>query len=258
MEITIGVLIPFICTTLGSAAVFLFRDKVNDKILSAFLAFAAGIMVSASIFSLILPAMDSAEELGMIPWIPVCISFMLGGLFLLLVDRVVPHLHPQSNTTEGLPSKLKRTTMLVFAVTLHNVPEGMAVGLMFGLALQTKDPAAISAAFALAIGIGIQNIPEGAAVALPMKKEGLSNPKAFIYGTLSGLVEPIAAVIAIFFVSIVDGMMPWLLAFSAGAMIYVVVEELIPEAHMDEHSHIATMVFMVGFTIMMVLDIALG
>lgn len=258
MEITVGVLIPFVCTTLGSAAVFLFREKVNDKILSAFLAFAAGIMVSASIFSLILPAMDSAEELGMIPWIPVCISFMLGGLFLLLVDRVVPHLHPQSNTTEGIPTKLKRTTMLVFAVTLHNVPEGMAVGLMFGLALQTKDAAAISAAFALAIGIGIQNIPEGAAVALPMKKEGLSNPKAFVYGTLSGLVEPIAAVIAIFFVSIVDGMMPWLLAFSAGAMIYVVVEELIPEAHMDEHSHIATIVFMIGFTIMMVLDIALG
>lgn len=258
METMIGVLIPFFCTTLGAAAVFLFREKVNDKIISAFLAFAAGIMVSASIFSLILPALDAAEEQGMISWIPVCVSFMFGGLFLLLVDRIVPHFHPQSNTTEGLPSSLKKTTMLVFAVTLHNIPEGMAVGLMFGLALQTKDAAAISAAFALAIGIGIQNIPEGAAVSLPMKKEGLSNPRAFLYGTLSGLVEPIAAVIAILFVSIVDGLMPWLLAFSAGAMIYVVVEELIPEAHMDEHSHVATMVFMVGFALMMVLDIALG
>lgn len=258
MEITIGILIPFLCTTIGAAAVFLFRDKVNDKIISAFLAFAAGIMVAASIFSLLLPAMDSAEALGMIPWIPVCISFMLGGLFLLLVDRVVPHFHPQSNTTEGLPSRLKKTTMLVFAVTLHNIPEGMAVGLLFGVALQTNDAAALSAAFALAIGIGIQNIPEGAAVSLPMKKEGLSNKKAFTYGALSGFVEPVAAAIAIFFVSIVDGMMPWLLAFSAGAMIYVVVEELIPEAHMDEHSHVATMVFMLGFTLMMVLDIALG
>lgn len=258
METALGILIPFFCTTLGAAAVFLFRDKVNDKLISAFLALAAGIMVSASIFSLILPALEGAEKQGMIPWIPVCISFLLGGLFLLLVDRLVPHFHPQTNTTEGLPAHLKKTTMLVFAVTLHNIPEGMAVGLMFGLALQTKEPAALSAAFALAIGIGIQNIPEGAAVALPMKKEGLSNPKAFVYGTLSGLVEPIAALVAILFVSIVDGVMPWLLAFSAGAMIYVVVEELIPEAHMDEHSHVATMVFMVGFTIMMILDIALG
>lgn len=258
METTIGILIPFFCTTLGAAAVFLFRDKVNDKLISAFLALAAGIMVSASIFSLILPALEGAKEQGMIPWIPVCVSFLFGGLFLLLVDRILPHFHPQTNTTEGLPSHLKKTTMLVFAVTLHNIPEGMAVGLMFGLALQTKDPAAVSAAFALAIGIGIQNIPEGAAVALPMKKEGLSNPKAFVYGTLSGLVEPIAALIAILFVSVVDGIMPWLLAFSAGAMIYVVVEELIPEAHMDEHSHISSMVFMVGFTVMMILDIALG
>lgn len=258
MEITVGVLIPFFATTLGAAAVFLFKEKVNDKIISAFLAFAAGIMVSASIFSLILPAMDAAKEQGMIPWIPVSVSFILGGIFLLLVDRILPHLHPQSNTTEGLPSHLKRTTMLILAVTLHNVPEGMAVGLMFGLALQSQEAAILSAAFALAIGIGLQNIPEGAAVSLPMKKEGLSNGKAFIYGTLSGLVEPIAAFVAILFVSVVDGLMPWLLAFSAGAMIYVVVEELIPEAHMDEHSHVATMVFMFGFTLMMVLDIALG
>lgn len=258
MNIVIGLLIPFAATTLGAAAVFLFKEKINDKIIASFLAFAAGIMVAASIFSLILPALDAAEAQGMNPLIPVCISFILGGLFLLAVDRVVPHLHPQTNTTEGIPTKLKRTTMLVLAVTLHNVPEGMAVGLMFGLALQTGEAVALSAAFALAIGIGLQNIPEGAAVSLPMKKEGLSNKKAFTYGTLSGLVEPIAGVIAIFFVSIVDGMMPWLLAFSAGAMIYVVVEELIPEAHMDEHSHVSTMIFMFGFTLMMVLDIALG
>lgn len=258
MQIVIGVLIPFFATTIGAAAVFLFKEKVNDKIIASFLAFAAGIMVSASIFSLILPALDAAETQGLNPLLPVSISFILGGLFLLLVDRIVPHFHPQTNTTEGVPTKLKRTTMLVFAVTLHNVPEGMAVGLMFGLALQSGEAAVLSAAFALAIGIGLQNIPEGAAVSLPMKKEGLSNTKAFVYGMLSGLVEPISALIAIYFVSVVDGLMPWLLAFSAGAMIYVVVEELIPEAHMDEHSHLTTMVFMIGFTLMMVLDIALG
>lgn len=258
MNVFYGVMIPFACTTLGSAAVFLFREKVNDKAIRMFLAMAAGIMVAASFFSLLMPALEGAEKLGMIPWVPVCISFMLGGLFLLAVDKIVPHFHPQTNTTEGVKSHLKKTTMMVFAVTLHNIPEGMAVGLMFGLALQTNDTAVLSSAVALAIGIGIQNIPEGAAVSLPMKKEGVSNMKAFIYGTLSGLVEPIAAGIAILFVSVVHGVMPWMLAFAAGAMIYVVVEELIPEAHVEEHANMESMIFMIGFTIMMLLDVALG
>lgn len=258
MNIVLGILIPFFCTTLGSAAVFLFKEKVNDRIIRMFLAMAAGIMVAASFFSLLLPALEGAEELGMTPWIPVCISFMLGGLFLLGIDKLVPHFHPQSNVVEGMPSHLKRTTMMVFAVTLHNIPEGLAVGLMYGLALQTNDAAVLSSAIALAIGIGIQNIPEGAAVSLPMKKEGVSNVRAFIYGTLSGLVEPIAAAIAIIFVSYVHGLMPWLLSFAAGAMIYVVVEELIPEAQVDKHSNVESVIFMIGFTIMMLLDVALG
>lgn len=258
MEICIGILIPFACTTIGAAAVFLFREKVSETMICCFLALAGGIMVAASFFSLIVPALEAAEKHGYIPWIPVCISFMLGGLFLLSVDKVVPHFHPQSNVTEGLHSRLKKTTMLIFAVTLHNIPEGMAVGLMYGMALLSQDPAIMASALALAIGIGIQNIPEGAAVALPLKKEGTSNARSFFYGMLSGAVEPVFALLALLCVSFVDPLMPWLLAFAAGAMVYVVVEELIPEAHMEEHANLASMVFMLGFTIMMLLDVALG
>lgn len=258
MKIVVGILIPFLCTTLGSAVVFFVKEKVNDKMIRIFLAFAAGIMVAASIFSLILPALEDAEALGMIPWIPVCISFLLGGVFLLAVDKIVPHFHPQQNVQEGLPMHLKKTTMMVLAVTLHNIPEGMAVGLMFGMAMESGSIALLSSAFALSIGMGIQNIPEGAAVSLPMKKEGISNFKAFLYGFFSGIVEPIAAMIAIYFVSIIDGFMPWLLAFAAGSMMYVVVEELIPESHVNEHSNLESMIFMAGFTLMMLLDVALG
>lgn len=258
MKIIVGILIPFLCTTLGSAFVFLVKEKVNDKMIRIFLAFAAGIMVAASIFSLILPALENAEELGMVPWFVVCISFILGGVFLLLIDKIVPHFHPQQNVQEGLPMHLKKTTMMVLAVTLHNIPEGMAVGLMFGMALESGNMALLSSAFALSIGIGIQNIPEGAAVSLPMKKEGISNVKAFSYGMFSGLVEPISAVIAMYFASVVDGLMPWLLAFAAGSMMYVVVEELIPESHVNEHSNLESMIFMIGFTLMMLLDITLG
>lgn len=258
MEIFLGIMIPFICTTLGSAIVFLVKEEVNDRMIRMFLALAAGIMSAASMFSLLLPALEKAEELDMIPWIPVCIGFMLGGLFLLGIDRLVPHLHVQSGVQEGLPARLKRTTMMLLAVTLHNIPEGMAVGLLYGMALKTNNMLILSSAIALSIGIGIQNIPEGAAVSLPMKKEGITNSKAFMYGTLSGIVEPISAVIAVFFVSSIQGIMPWLLSFAAGSMIYVVVEELIPEAHVGEHNNLISIVFMIGFTIMMLLDVALG
>lgn len=258
MKIAIGILIPFVCTTLGSAVVFFVKEKVNDRMVRFFLAFAAGIMVAASIFSLLLPALEAAEALQLVPWVVVCISFLMGGLFLLVIDKVVPHFHPQQNVTEGVKVQLKKTTMMFLAMTLHNIPEGMAIGLMFGMAYENSNVALLSTAFALSIGMGIQNIPEGAAVSLPMKKEGISNTKAFLYGLFSGLVEPISALIAMYFVYVVDGLMPWLLAFAAGSMMYVVVEELIPESHVNEHSNRESMIFMVGFTLMMLLDIALG
>ena len=255
MNTFIGIMIPFAGTTLGALCVFLFKEKVNDKILASFLALAAGIMVSASFFSLILPALQSGGDNAIVP---VTIGFMCGGIFLYILDRILPHLHPNTNTVEGIPAHLKKSTMLVLAVTLHNIPEGMAVGLLYGVALQSGDAVSFSAALALSVGIALQNIPEGAAISLPLKKTGMSNWKAFIYGMLSGIVEPIGAAIAIFAVSLVDGMMPWLLSFAAGAMMYVVVEELIPEAHMDEHSHSITFIFMIGFAMMMVLDVVLG
>lgn len=255
MQVFIGIMIPFIGTTIGALSVFFFKEKVNDKILASFLALAAGIMVSASFFSLILPALESGGEH---PIIAVSIGFMGGGVFLFILDRILPHMHPNTNTVEGLAVDLKKSTMLVLAVTLHNIPEGMAVGLLYGVALENGDAVSFSAALALSIGIALQNVPEGAAISLPLKKTGMSNVKAFIYGMLSGAVEPIGALIAIFFVSLVGGMMPWLLSFAAGAMMYVVVEELIPEAHMDEHSHLITFIFMIGFTLMMILDVVLG
>lgn len=255
MTIFIGIMIPFIGTLLGSLFVFFFKEKVSDRILSSFLALAAGIMVSASFFSLLLPALESGGDHTIIP---VTIGFMGGGIFLFALDKLLPHLHPNTNTVEGLPIHLKKSTMLVLAVTLHNIPEGMAVGLLYGIAVETGTAASLSAALALSIGIALQNIPEGAAISLPLKKTGISNRKSFVYGMLSGIVEPIGALVAIYFVSIVDGMMPWLLSFAAGAMMYVVVEELIPEAHMEEHSHPTAFIFMLGFAIMMVLDVVLG
>lgn len=194
----------------------------------------------------------------MIGWIPAAGGFVLGGLFLMLLDRLLPHLHPGSDSPEGMPSSLRRTTMLVFAVTLHNIPEGMAVGLSFALAAQGGAANTFAAAVALAIGIGLQNFPEGAAISLPLKKEGLSNTRSFIYGALSGIVEPIGGILTVLIAGSVSPVMPWLLAFAAGAMIYVVVEELIPEAHLGEHSHVGTIGVMFGFLVMMILDVALG
>lgn len=248
----------FLCTAAGAAMVFLFRGEVKATFQRVFLGFAAGVMIAASIWSLLMPAIEMAEEAGGIGWVPAAGGFVLGGLFLLVLDRLLPHLHPGSDKPEGVSSSLKRTTMLVFAVTLHNIPEGMAVGLAFALSVQTGSPVTMAGAMALALGMGLQNFPEGAAISLPLKKEGLSNTKSFVYGALSGIVEPIGGVLAVLIAGSITPLMPWFLAFAAGAMIYVVVEELIPEAHLGEHSHAGTAGVMLGFLVMMILDVALG
>lgn len=248
----------FLSTALGAAVVFFFRGEVSISIQRVFLGFAAGVMIAASVWSLLIPAIEMAEEQGSIGWIPAAGGFVLGAAFLLLLDRLLPHLHPGSSQPEGLSSSLKRTTMLVFAVTLHNIPEGMAVGLTFALAAQKGGSITIASAIALALGIGLQNFPEGTAISLPLKKEGLSNTRSFVYGALSGIVEPIAGVLAVLMMGSIMHIMPWLLAFAAGAMIYVVVEELIPEANLGEHSHSGTIGVLAGFLIMMILDVALG
>jgi ZIP family zinc transporter len=253
-----GILFIFLMTTLGAALVFFFRKQISGNINRIFLGFAAGVMIAASIWSLLMPAINGAEEQGMPGYLPAGIGFLAGGLFLLLVDRLLPHIHPQTNVQEGVKSRFKRTTMLVLAVTLHNIPEGLAVGLSFGLAIQSQDLTLLPAALGLAIGIGLQNFPEGAAISLPLKNENMSNGKAFLMGAFSGFVEPVAAVIGILLASWLPVVMPWFLAFAAGAMIYVVAEELIPEAKLDSTSHVGTIAVMVGFVIMMVLDVALG
>lgn len=245
MNYAIGIMIPFICTSIGAAFVFFFEEKMNEKWICGFLAFSSGIMVSASFFSLLLPAMDSAKE-SPLPWISICLSFFMGALFLIFADKIAP----QRKTR-------KTTSMMILAVTLHNIPEGMAVGLMFGLAIESNDVVMFSNAMAFSIGIAIQNIPEGAAVALPLKKDGYTNKKAFTYGMLSGIVEPIFALIAVFSIHYIDGLMPWFLSFAAGAMIYVVVKELIPESQMGYHPHLASFIFTIGFVLMMLLDLAL-
>lgn len=250
----------FLMTTLGSAMVFFFRKKVDMKIQRIFLGFAAGVMIAASVWSLLIPAIDEAEAAGKIGWIPAAGGFILGIIFLLLMDQLLPHLHLGEKEPEGLNSSWKRTTLLVMAVTLHNIPEGMAVGLSFALAAQHMEmgSAGFTAAFALALGIGIQNFPEGAAISLPLRQEGTPAGKAFIYGSLSGIVEPIFGILVVLAAGSIQPLMPWLLSFAAGAMMYVVVEELIPEAHLGEHSNIGTLGVMAGFLIMMILDVALG
>lgn len=257
-NIAIGLLIPFIGTTIGSAMVFFMRNKINRKVERLLLGFAAGVMIAASIWSLIIPSMDMAEQQGKTTWVPAAIGFSLGILFLLLLDHIIPHLHLKKNKPEGIKAKLKNSTMMVLAVTLHNIPEGMAAGVVFAGAMAQNSGITLAGALALAIGIAIQNFPEGAIISMPLKAEGISKPKAFIYGMLSGIVEPIAAIITILFTSTVTPILPYILAFAAGAMIYVVVEELIPEAQEGEHSDIGTIGFAIGFVLMMVLDIALG
>ncbi|MCQ4864651.1 ZIP family metal transporter [Pseudoflavonifractor phocaeensis] len=249
----------FLMTTLGAAVVFFFRRQATAMAQRIFLGFAAGVMTAAAVWSLLIPAIEEAEAAGMVGWIPAAGGFIVGVGLMIALDGLLPHLHPGAREPEGAKSKLKRTSLLVFAVTLHNIPEGMAVGLSFALAAQHgEDPALYAAAMALAIGIGIQNFPEGAAVALPLRQEGASRGRAFLYGSLSGLVEPVFGILTVLIAGTIQPLMPWLLSFAAGAMIYVVVEELIPEAHLGDHSNIGTLGVMGGFLVMMVLDVALG
>lgn len=249
----------FLMTTLGASLVFLFRKKVSGTMQRIFLGFAAGVMIAASMFSLLLPAMEEAEEMGIPGWIPSAGGFLLGIGFMLLLDVLMPHLHLGAKQPEGLHSSLRRTTLLVSAVTLHNIPEGMAVGLTFALAAQhSGDLSDLSGAAALALGIGIQNFPEGTAISLPLRQEGMSRVKSFFWGSMSGVVEPIFGILVVLLAGWIQPAMPWLLSFAAGAMLYVVVEELIPEAHLGEHSNTGTLAVMGGFLLMMVLDVALG
>ena len=249
----------FLMTSLGAAVVFFFKKQATAKAQRIFLGFAAGVMIAASVWSLLIPAIEEAEAAGMIGWIPAAGGFIVGVAFLMGLDGLLPHLHPGSKQPEGVKSHMKRTSLLVFAVTLHNIPEGMAVGLSFALAAQHgNDPALYAAAMALAIGIGIQNFPEGAAIALPLRQEGMSRTKAFLCGAASGVVEPIFGILTVLIAGTIAPLMPWLLSFAAGAMIYVVVEELIPEAHLGEHSNLGTLGVMAGFLVMMILDVALG
>jgi len=249
----------FLMTTLGAAVVFLFRKTISGQIQKVFLGFAAGVMIAASVWSLLIPAIEEAEANGQVGWIPAAGGFILGIMFLYGLDHLIPHLHPGGNTKEGMPSSMKRTSLLVLAVALHNIPEGIAIGLSFALAAQHGgDPAAYAGAIALAIGMGIQNFPEGAAVSLPLRQEGMTLGKSFFLGSMSGIPEPVFGILAVLFAAAILPYMPWLLAFAAGAMMYVVVEELIPEAHLGEHSNIGTMGVMGGFLVMMILDVALG
>ena len=253
----LGTMFTFLATALGAATVFIFKKDIPARIQRAFLGFAAGVMIAASVWSLLIPAMEMAEEVGQPGWLPTAGGFVLGAAFLLVLDRLLPHLHIGSDQPEGMKSSFKRTTMLVLAVTLHNIPEGLAVGLAFGLAGESSAMS-LSGALALSLGMALQNFPEGAAISLPLKKEGLSNTRSFVLGALSGVVEPIAGVTGVLIAGSITGLMPWFLAFAAGAMIYVVVEELIPEAHLGEHSHTGTLSVMLGFLVMMILDVALG
>lgn len=258
MQLVIGLLIPFFGTTLGAAMVFLMKNKMNKKVEKILLGFASGVMIAAAVWSLLIPSIDMASEQGKIAWIPATIGFLLGVVFLLVLDTVIPHIHLESDKPEGMKSKLKKTTMMVFAVTLHNIPEGMAVGVTFASVLIGNTGITMAGAFALAIGIAIQNFPEGAIISMPLKSEGMSKSKAFFYGALSGIVEPIGAIITILLTEAVVPILPYLLSFAAGAMIYVVVEELIPESQAGEHSNIGTIGVAIGFVIMMILDVALG
>lgn len=258
MQIFLGLAIPFLGTTLGATMVFLMKKEMNKKVEKILLGFASGVMIAASVWSLLIPSIEMAETQGKVAWIPAAIGFLLGIVFLLVLDSVVPHMHLESEKPEGMKAKLKKTTMMVFAVTLHNIPEGMAVGVTFAGALAQNAGITMAGAFALAVGIAIQNFPEGAIISMPLKSEGVSKPKAFLYGTLSGIVEPIGAIITILLTNAVVPILPYLLSFAAGAMIYVVVEELIPESQAGEHSNIGTIGVAIGFTIMMILDVALG
>lgn len=254
----VGLMIPFLGTALGSALVFFMKDKINEKIEKVLLGFASGVMIAASIWSLIIPSIDMAKTQNIIAWIPASVGFLLGIFFLLVLDTLIPHLHIKSDEPEGLPAKLKKSTMLILAVTLHNIPEGMAVGVIYASAMIGNTGITMAGALTLSLGIAIQNFPEGAIISMPLKSSGMSKLKAFLYGSLSGIVEPIAAFLTILLTNYIVTFLPYLLSFAAGAMIYVVVEELIPESQIGKHSNLGTIGVAIGFVIMMILDVALG
>lgn len=256
MEIVLGILVPFLGTAIGAAMVFFMKKNLSKRVEKILLGFASGVMIAASIWSLLIPSIDMAEEQGKIAWVPAVVGFILGIIFLLIIDITVPHL--ENGKVKGLKSKFNKTTMLVLAVTLHNIPEGMAVGVVFAGVLSGNTGVSLAAAFALAIGIAIQNFPEGAIISMPLKSEGMGKRRAFLYGVLSGIVEPIAAFLTLLLTGIIVPTLPYLLAFAAGAMIYVVVDELIPESQKGELSFLGTIGVTIGFLIMMVLDVTLG
>ena len=258
MEAFYGILIPFLGTSLGAACVFCMKKSLNDRVQRALTGFAAGVMIAASIWSLLIPAIEQSAQMGGLSFLPAFIGFWVGVLFLLVLDHVVPHLHANSQQAEGPKSQLRRTTMMVLAVTLHNIPEGMAVGVVYAGFLSGSTQITAVGALALSLGIAIQNFPEGAIISMPLRAEGMEKGRAFLGGVLSGVVEPIGAVLTILAARHVVPALPYLLSFAAGAMLYVVVEELIPEMSQGEHSNIGTVFFAVGFSVMMVLDVALG
>ena len=254
----IGIALIFLMTTAGSALVFFFKKDISAKVNAAFLGFASGVMVAALVFGLLVPAMEQAENFGKFNWVPAAVGFLAGGAFLIVLDKIVPHAHEGGEHEHGVHAALKKPTKMFLAVTIHNIPEGLAVGFAFGAALAGGEMASVYAALGLAIGIGIQNFPEGAAVSLPMKNATGSRSKAFWYGTASGAVEPIFALIGLFLAAFLSSAMPWLLSFAAGAMIFVVAEDLIPDAKLEKSPYIGGIGVMLGFTLMMILDVALG
>jgi len=256
-DIIIGILIPFAGTSLGAAMVFFLKDSISKNLQRILTGFAAGVMVAASFWSLLQPALESSEGMGKLSFVPAAVGFLVGIGFLLILDMVTPHMH-MNKEGEGPKSGLKRTTKLILAVTLHNIPEGMAVGVVYANIIAGNSLISTAGAMALAIGIAIQNFPEGAIVSMPLRGEGMSKGKTFWYGVLSGAVEPVAAVITVLAFSLISATLPYMLAFAAGAMLYVVVEELIPEMSEGEHSNLGTIAFSFGFVLMMILDVALG
>ena len=258
MNLFVGIMIPFVGTVLGAACVFFLKGEMRPMLQKSLLGFASGVMVAASVWSLLIPSMNMAEHMGKFAFVPAAVGFLLGIAFLLFMDKAIPHLHLDSKQPEGPKSSFSQSAMLIFAVTLHNLPEGMAVGVVYAGMLEGHAGITMAGAMALSLGIAIQNFPEGAIISMPLKSTGISRIRAFVYGAASGAVEPLGAGITILLISFIEPLLPYFLSFAAGAMLYVVVEELIPESAQGEHSNIATIGFAVGFVIMMVMDVALG
>lgn len=257
-EVISSILMPFVGTSLGACCVFFMKKDFSPTLQRILLGFAGGVMVAASVWSLVIPALEYSTDMGKLSFIPAVVGIWLGIMFLLLLDKIIPHLHMNSDEAEGVKSNLPKSAMLMLAVALHNLPEGVAVGVVIAGGMADNTGLSLAGAMTLALGIAIQNFPEGAIISMPLRGEGLSKGKAFLWGVLSGLVEPLAAICAILLAGFVSPLLPWMLGFAAGAMLYVVVEELIPEMSAGEHSNIGTIAFAAGFTLMIVLDVALG